>query len=1016
MKKKLSTLLLSILTCLMCVLGFSACTEGCREDTAHVHEYTKTVIAPTCTEQGYTKYTCACSNSYTADYINALGRDFGEYVSDDNATYEADGTKTAVCGREGCQAQDVVTETGTKLASGISFNTLSVDGNKIYGKVSNATTEFSFVDEISVTGIATFVVDNNKDCSTPIASKTVDLQIGDNTFYVLESVENDVQLYTVTLRRRPVYDVMFDSCGGSDVEKQTVEEDSLAQTPEAPKKTGYSFVAWDYDFTQPITENVYANASWTANTDTAYTVLHYLENLENNAYTLETTERRTGTTDTLATAEIKDFANYEFNPARSEMSGNIHPDGSLVLIVSYARVRYTVTFDGNGGTLTSGEATQSVKHGGEILTPPAFKRDGYTFIGFDKTDFANVCESFTVTAQWKANTYTLTIAYNNGQENDTMELDCGTPINLPEPTWEGYVFIGWDTDYSTMPPHDAVMRARWESLFKISGNTLTGLTDSGMLCTELTIPTHIYGAEITAIGENAFLYCKNLTSLDIKDGYLTEIGYSAFFGCENLQSVELPSSLTYIDEYAFWGCRSLERIEIPSKVEYIGKSAFEECTALQEVDMLYSKISAILEKVFYGCDSLTSFDFSNITSIGKSAFCSSGLTSVAIPYGLTEIKESAFQHCDDLVSVTFQNSHLEILRSSVFAYCYNLREVDLGNLREIWSYAFYSCYNLMNITIPATVESLSEKAFAYCYKLVDIYDLTDLNLSEIQWEDDGLFYRRWVHTEPYTSKLITDDDGYMILVDGNDRILMGYEGEETDLVLPSDITELYHYAFHSYNNITSVVIPNGIERIQRYTFAWCRNLERVEIPGTVERIEEGAFALCESLTSVELPSGLTKLDKWAFDNSGLTSIVIPGGVATIGEKAFIACENLITVEIQEGVQAIDKEAFVDCINLTSLIIPDSMQTIERLAFHGAQNLTSIVIGSGVKSIVEYAFFGIKLKDVYYKGTEQEWGEIEIGGGAFNTSTHTQYYYYSEEAPTVAGNWWRYVDGVPTKWE
>ena len=41
--------------------------------TAHTHSFTSTVYEPTCTEQGYTKYDCACGYSYTAGYVDALG-------------------------------------------------------------------------------------------------------------------------------------------------------------------------------------------------------------------------------------------------------------------------------------------------------------------------------------------------------------------------------------------------------------------------------------------------------------------------------------------------------------------------------------------------------------------------------------------------------------------------------------------------------------------------------------------------------------------------------------------------------------------------------------------------------------------------------------------------------------------------------------------------------------------------------------------------------------------------------
>ena len=41
--------------------------------TEHTHSFTSTVCKPTCTEQGYTKYNCACGYSYTAGYVDALG-------------------------------------------------------------------------------------------------------------------------------------------------------------------------------------------------------------------------------------------------------------------------------------------------------------------------------------------------------------------------------------------------------------------------------------------------------------------------------------------------------------------------------------------------------------------------------------------------------------------------------------------------------------------------------------------------------------------------------------------------------------------------------------------------------------------------------------------------------------------------------------------------------------------------------------------------------------------------------
>ena len=44
------------------------------------HQYIATTVAPTCTEQGYTVYTCKCKDTYKADYTEAHGHSFGAWT------------------------------------------------------------------------------------------------------------------------------------------------------------------------------------------------------------------------------------------------------------------------------------------------------------------------------------------------------------------------------------------------------------------------------------------------------------------------------------------------------------------------------------------------------------------------------------------------------------------------------------------------------------------------------------------------------------------------------------------------------------------------------------------------------------------------------------------------------------------------------------------------------------------------------------------------------------------------
>lgn len=78
----------------------------------HEHVYTESVTkAPSCTEAGEKIFSCECGDAYT-EVIEATGHSYGEYVFNNDATYNADGTQTATCA---CGAKDTKVASGTKL-------------------------------------------------------------------------------------------------------------------------------------------------------------------------------------------------------------------------------------------------------------------------------------------------------------------------------------------------------------------------------------------------------------------------------------------------------------------------------------------------------------------------------------------------------------------------------------------------------------------------------------------------------------------------------------------------------------------------------------------------------------------------------------------------------------------------------------------------------------------------------------------------------------------------------------
>ncbi len=81
-------LLCFMVSCILCVIGLTACDKN--TEIQHAHDYTKAVTNPTCTEQGYTTYTCACGDKYIANFVNASGHDMAR-INKKNQTCTANG-------------------------------------------------------------------------------------------------------------------------------------------------------------------------------------------------------------------------------------------------------------------------------------------------------------------------------------------------------------------------------------------------------------------------------------------------------------------------------------------------------------------------------------------------------------------------------------------------------------------------------------------------------------------------------------------------------------------------------------------------------------------------------------------------------------------------------------------------------------------------------------------------------------------------------------------------------------
>ena len=213
-------------------------------------------------------------------------------------------------------------------------------------------------------------------------------------------------------------------------EKATVKYGAPVTVAEAATAPGYTFSGWSRnDFTMPA-ENVTITGSFTANSNTEYTVRHHFQNILDDAYDADTamlSETLSGTTDTLTAAAAKTVAGFT---AQSFQQKNIAGDGSTVVDIYYNRNSYGVSYrylntPAGASALPAGA---SYRFGAAVTVAEAATAPGYTFSGWSTGDFTMPAQDVEITGSFTANgdtAYTVEHYQQNlaGDGYDLVEVD-----------------------------------------------------------------------------------------------------------------------------------------------------------------------------------------------------------------------------------------------------------------------------------------------------------------------------------------------------------------------------------------------------------------------------------------------------------------------------------------------------------------------------------------------------------------------------------------------------------------
>ena len=444
MKKRFLTLILTFATMLMCIFGLSACNKV----EFKVNFMVDGAVYATVNTNGEETIKMP-DDPVKEDYI------FDGWYWDEN-TWQEPFTANSLLNAPLSSNMSVYAKfteesdvKGTDIRmDGYTFTDDESLGKVYYISLPNNKIVYALYEDVTVHNKSTWTLSTDISGNNTITSKTVELSVGNNVYYILVTDKaSNVKQYIVVVRRRPIYTVSFDTNGGGYCETQSVEEGSLATAPETPTKTGYTFAEWDWDFNAPILMDTTISASWTANNYSIYydanggTVSKAEQSVEyNQNYTLSTPTRN----------------GYTFN---GWYKGNEKVnDGKWTFVENwYLTAQWTansnaITYDLNGGKNHTNNPS-SYKTGATVTLGEPTKT-GYTFVGWTTNEITTPTQEMSIlaedygaktfTAHWTANDYTVTYNANGGtasKENDAATYDSGFTLATAERT--GYTFVGW---------------------------------------------------------------------------------------------------------------------------------------------------------------------------------------------------------------------------------------------------------------------------------------------------------------------------------------------------------------------------------------------------------------------------------------------------------------------------------------------------------------------------------------------------------------------------------------------
>ncbi len=324
--------------------------------------------------------------------------------------------------------------------------------------------------------------------------------------------------------------------------------------------------------------------------------------------------------------------------------------------------------------------------------------------------------------------------------------------------------------------------------------------------------------------------------------------------------------------------------------------------------------------------------------------------------------------------------------------------------------AFKDNNRVVEVTLPKTLVHIDTDAFYDCGKLKVVKNFSRLGITKGENSYGGIAMNaEYVVTDEYAEDKLYIYDNFYFLNVGGEEYLMGYCGENTEIVLPTLLSSSYYhisdYAFYGEKELTQITFPTTVHTIGAYAFGDCSNLVAVKM-NNFSTIDYTALIGCKNLENISISGGnvsrysvlsgclydtsygviikatktasvlanssVTTIADYAFEGNTMTTLVMPSNITKVGFGAFAGCNQLseLTVDFV-GESATSSHAYLGYIfgaasnGENAQYVPTSLKKVtvtgssyvKPYAFYNCSALEEIAVTNPYSQVQVSAFSG-----------------------------------------------------------